>query len=225
MNTNYLPYDLFSKAMSFINWHDTVESENGESVNYRPYGFECSIDAMIDLFVAHPYVKGETYFVASSEEKGNVSQSFAQFYASKEPKFIAMCYCPKMKDIHTILPIGAFARLPEELWQERSALPASRYDDRDEVSIKDGENVVYFDNNGLIRENRFELRPTFGGCIRDKVSKVMTTKVLRAWLSTKDGKAFQQRECLALLEEKAPMFYKAYTEQLTGEQIIQSLLA
>ncbi|MCY9865048.1 hypothetical protein OTK49_21250 [Vibrio coralliirubri] len=223
--TNYLPYDLFRQAMACIDWRDTLESENGEQSNYRPSRFKGTLEDMIDLFIAYPYVKNETYFVASTpKEKGNTTQGFVQFYGDSKPSFCAMCYFPKMEDIHTVLPIGAFERLPEHLWQERDAMPYSRFDRRDEVSIMDGEYVVFMDSNGSIKECKFEVNPTFGNCIRPNAQKVMTTKNLRVWLETKEGKQFQSSECLGVLSEKAPKFYEAYTKKLSGEQIIQSLI-
>lgn len=216
--TQFLPESTFRKAMNAIDWHDTLESD--DNGNYRPYHFSGSIESLIDACIKHPYSKHSAYFVASNAEKGEVSQSFAKFYNSNEPKFLSMCYSPEMEDLTVVLPKESIHLLPENLWQPRANLVTSKYDDRENVTTKDGTPIIYLSTKDELNQDVYHVRPLFGDCIRGKVSKFIKTSDLKQWLSTKDGKEFQEEQLMKVLERDCPKFYITVSQGLTSKEVI-----
>ncbi|HHJ3080374.1 TPA: hypothetical protein ACPVZG_004225 [Vibrio parahaemolyticus] len=216
--TQFLPENTFRKAMNAIDWHDKFQSDgNG---NYRPYNFSESIESLIDACIKHPYSRHSAYFVASNAEKGKVSQSFSRFYNSDKPKFLAMCYFPKMEDVTVVLPKESIYLLPEHLWQPRANLVTSKYDERENVTTKDGTPIIYLSTKDELEEKVYYLRPPFGHCIHGKVSKFIKTSDLKQWLSTKEGKAFQKEQLMKVLERDCPKFHATVSQGLTSKEII-----
>lgn len=225
---NFLPYQAFKHAMSFIDWHDTVELDAND--NYRPAGLEQSIEEFLDVFLQHPYVRNHSYFVIAKQE-GKLTQSFAEYYnrlnlVTKLPKpsFCAMCFFPKENEVQAVLPKDSLHELPQKLWKERVQLPQNRWD-RGENKIKDKQPIIYINNSNEVVCKTFEISPTFGQSIRSQVTKFVLTNELNEWLKSKEGKQFQKNALLNVLKEKAPNAYEAQINSMSSKQIIELVSA
>ncbi|MEE7517645.1 hypothetical protein G6355_18190 [Vibrio cholerae] len=226
MSTNYLPDDQFRKAMSVINWKGTVVSENNESIMFRPFNVEGSLEEFLDRFLPYPYVTDIPYFVASDPDSPEETrQGFVQYYVGSNPAFCGLCYFPKPNKVHTVLPKESFSRLPSFLWKSQSELQYDRFDKRDNVTAKNNHYIVYMTSKGELKETKYQINPLFGERIYHNVAKFIKTNDLRAWLSTKEGREFSEVELLSVLNEKNPAQYDAYMRKLSGSQVITAILA
>lgn len=216
--TQFLPENTFRKAMNAIDWHDTLQSD--DNGNHRRYHFSGSIESLIDACIKHPYSRHSTYFVASNVEKGKVSQSFSKFYNSDGPRFLAMGYSVEMEDVTVVLPKESISLLPDHLWQPRTNLVTSKYDDRENITTKNETPIIYLSTNDELKQSVYYIRPLFGDSIRGKVSKFIKTSDLKQWLSTKEGKAFQKDQLMKVLERDCPEFHTTISQGLTSKEII-----
>lgn len=207
--TQFLNENLFFKHTRALGWHDTVISDNHG--NYRPYNMDKSIslEDFFDSLIKSPYNSKTPYLVFVNGDKKHVLLSFAKFSNNDptDPKFVAMCFFPKLSDVVFALPTESISRLPADLWETNLS------------DLKFGSRIVYKNKFGTLDTTTHEKSRLFSEYQKDCVAFIPATK-LSAWLNTAEGKEFHKNELEAAFRSHFPNAFSYREKDLTGSDVV-----